>query len=45
MNVLLMVGIAPFSWRWGLVRRKAAVKTVWSLGPIRIALHHLGASA
>ena len=40
MNRLWMIGIAPTSWRLGLVRRNA-VKSVWALGPLRFASHYL----
>lgn len=41
MNPLFMVGVAPVSWRFGVVRHKPGVKTVFALGPFRMALHFL----
>ena len=40
MNFLLMIGVAPFSWRFGLIRHTAA-KAVFALGPFRVSLHDL----
>lgn len=41
MNYLLMIGVAPLSWRLGVVRHKPGVKTVLAFGPFRVALHFL----
>lgn len=43
MNKLFMVGFAPLSWRWGCVRTKPGVKSVYACGPFRFAIHNLGA--
>jgi len=40
-NSLFMVGIAPFSWRLGVVRNKPG-KWVGAFGPLRLSLHHVG---
>lgn len=40
LNILIMVGIAPFSWRLGVIRRKPG-KLVFALGPFRLSLHDL----
>jgi hypothetical protein len=39
MHPLFMVGIAPTSWRLGVVRYKPGVKIVLGLGPLRVAFH------
>lgn len=41
MNYLVMIGIAPLSWRLGVVRRKPG-KLVLSFGPLRLSTHYLG---
>lgn len=43
MNPLILVGIAPFSWRLGVVRRKSG-KLVLALGPLRCCFHNVAAS-
>lgn len=40
MNPLLLIGIAPISWRFGIVGRKPG-KIVIALGPFRLSLHNL----
>lgn len=40
MNYLLMVGIAPISWRFGIVR-STPYKIVYALGPFRLAVHKI----
>lgn len=40
MNPLISLGIAPFSWRLGIVRSKPG-KVVIGLGPLRLSLHDL----
>lgn len=40
MNYLALVGIAPFSWKLGVVRRKPQ-KFVLALGPFRFSFHNL----
>jgi hypothetical protein len=47
MNILLMIGLAPLSWRFGRIRRKydqryRLVKLVFALGPLRVSMHDLG---
>ena len=37
--MLVMVGVAPLSWRLGVVRDKVGVKRVYALGPFRLAVH------
>lgn len=41
MNWLVMVGIAPLSWRIGEVRNKPG-KRVYAIGPFRLGLHYIG---
>lgn len=41
MNYLWMIGLAPFSWRLGLVK-KTDRKSVYALGPFRYAWHDIG---
>ena len=38
MTYMWMIGIAPFSWRLGLVKR-TEFKGVYALGPLRFAWH------
>lgn len=40
-NYLVMIGVAPFSWRFGIVRNKPG-KLVLSAGPFRLSVHDLG---
>lgn len=40
MNPLVLVGLAPISWRLGIVRRKPG-KLVISVGPLRLSFHNL----
>lgn len=40
MNYLFMIGLAPLSWRLGVIRRKPG-KTVWAVGPVRFSVHRL----
>ena len=42
MSPLVLVGIAPLSWRFGVVRRKPG-KLVRAFGPFRISFHNLKA--
>lgn len=35
---MLFIGLAPFSWRLGIVRSKPG-KLVLGLGPLRLSLH------
>lgn len=35
---MIFIGIAPLSWRIGLVRSKPG-KRVYALGPLRLSLH------
>lgn len=39
-NYLVMVGIAPFSWRFGLIR-VCFKKRVYAFGPLRLSIHNL----
>jgi hypothetical protein len=39
-NPLVLVGIAPLSWRFGVVRSKPG-KRVYAFGPFRLSLHNL----
>lgn len=41
MNCILMIGLAPFSWKIGIVRSKPG-KMVLGLGPLRFAYHFIG---
>lgn len=40
MNPLFLVGLAPLSWKLGVVRHKPG-KLVVALGPIRFSFHNL----
>jgi hypothetical protein len=40
MNPLVLIGIAPISWRLGVVRSKPG-KLVFALGPLRLSFHNL----
>jgi hypothetical protein len=40
MNPLIMIGLAPLSWRFGVTRSKPG-KLVLAFGPFRIAFHNL----
>lgn len=40
MNPLILIGLAPLSWRLGVVRSKPG-KWVFALGPLRISAHNL----
>lgn len=40
MNPLVLIGVAPFSWRLGVIRHKRG-KLVWAFGPIRLSFHNL----
>jgi hypothetical protein len=39
---MLFIGIAPLSWRFGVVRRKPG-KLVLACGPLRLSLHNMRA--
>lgn len=40
MNPLVLIGVAPLSWRLGIIRRKPG-KMVLAVGPIRLSFHNL----
>lgn len=40
MNPLILIGIAPLSWRLGVTRSKPG-KLVLAFGPFRLSLHNL----
>jgi len=40
MNFLMMVGVAPLSWRLGLIKEKVG-KVVYAVGPLRLSFHDL----
>lgn len=40
MNPLALIGLAPISWRLGVVRRKPG-KLVVAFGPLRLSFHDL----
>jgi len=40
MNVLVTIGIAPVSWRLGVVRH-TTYKWVFAMGPLRFSIHKL----
>lgn len=40
MDFVLMVGIAPTSWRIGMIRNKPG-KQVYAFGPLRLSFHKL----
>jgi len=40
MNILATIGIAPISWRLGVVRH-TPYKWVFALGPFRLSIHKL----
>lgn len=41
MNFLVLIGIAPFSWRLGVVHKKPG-NPVLFLGPLRLSFHNHG---